>query len=285
MKNKTFQNATGSVSIPMTNDYLFKALLQKNSRVLKSLICSLLHFSPAQVKSVSVTNPIIPGEHITEKMIMLDVNVTFNNDSRINLEMQVVNEHNWCERSTYYACKNFTDLNQGDGYTSVKSTYQIGFLDFTLFPEHPKFYATYRLCDVRDHHIFTDKLSIGVVDLTNISLATTEDKRYNIDKWARLFKAQTWEDIKMLATEDSVIYDAAETIYQLSEDDRIRQECEAREDYIKRKHDMEKRQRELERSKRDLERQIAQKDCIIGEKDKEIARLKALLAQRGTDNS
>ena len=34
----------------------------------------------------------------------------------------------------------------------------------------------------------------------------------------------------MLATEDSVIYDAAETIYQLSEDERIRQECEARED-------------------------------------------------------
>ncbi len=75
----------------------------------------------------------------------------------------------------------------------------------------------------------------------------------------------------MLATEDSVIYDAAKTIYQLSEDERIRQECEAREDYIKRKHDMEKRQRELEKQ--------------LAEKDKEIARLKALLAQWGTDKT
>ena len=41
-----------------------------------------------------------------------------------------------------------------------------------------------------------------MVDLTNISLATAEDKRYNIDKWAKLFKAKTWEDIKMLAKQD-----------------------------------------------------------------------------------
>ena len=38
----------------------------------------------------------------------------------------------------------------------------------------------------------SDKLSISVVDLTRIDLATEEDLRYEIDKWAKLFKATTW---------------------------------------------------------------------------------------------
>jgi len=72
------------------------------------------------------------------------------------------------------------------------------------------------------------------VDLTRIDLATPEDQEYNIDKWARLFKAKTWEDIKMVAAKNRMIDDAATTIYQLTEDERIRQQCEAREDYLRR---------------------------------------------------
>ena len=82
----------------------------------------------------------------------------------------MVNEHNWPERSTIYACRNFSDLNKGEKYKDIKPVYQIGFLDYTLFPEHPSFYATYKLADVESHHIFTDKLTIGVVDLAEVKL-------------------------------------------------------------------------------------------------------------------
>lgn len=261
-----YQHATGPIPTRLTNDYLFKALLQKNACVLKSLICSLLHYSPDHVKDTTITNPIILGEDITDKSVVLDVNVTFNSGSRINLEMQVVNEKNWPERSTYYACKNFTDLNKGEKYVFVKPVFQIGFLDFTLFKDHPRFYSTYRLTEAREHYAFTNKLSIGIVDLTCIALATPEDKRYNIDAWAKLFKARTWEDIKMLAAQDVNISEAAATLYQLSADERIQQECEAREDYWKRQSGME-----------DL---IAEQAKALAEKDAEIERLKALLASK-----
>ena len=36
----------GKLTIPMTNDYLFRALLQQNNKVLTGLIASLLHLSP-----------------------------------------------------------------------------------------------------------------------------------------------------------------------------------------------------------------------------------------------
>ena len=281
---RIYQNATGAVPYKLTNDYLFKALLQRNKTVLKALISALLHLSPEQVEDADIKNPILPGDRITNKTVILDVNVLFNNGSRINLEMQVVNEHNWPERSTIYACRNFSDLNKGEKYKDIKPVYQIGFLDYTLFPEHPSFYATYKLADVKSHHIFTDKLTIGVVDLKNIALATPEDKLYNIHVWAQLFKAQTWEEIKMLAATSSIIDDAATTLYQLSEDERIRQECEAREDYWKREqglldemNETQERFAEAQKKIAEQEKALAEKDEALTEKDKEIAKLKAML--------
>ena len=77
----------------------------------------------------------------------------------------------------------------------------------------------------------------------------------------------------MLASQDVSLSDAAETIYQLSEDERIQQECEAREDFILRQQGME-----------DL---ISEKDQTISKlqdenasQKQEIARLKALLAAK-----
>ena len=290
---RIYQNATGAVPYKLTNDYLFKALLQRNKTVLKALISALLHLPPEQVEDADVKNPMLPGDRITNKTVILDVNVLFNNGSRINLEMQVVNEHNWPERSTIYACRNFSDLNKGEKYKDIKPVYQIGFLDYTLFPEHPSFYATYKLTDVKSHHIFTDKLMIGVVDLKNIELATPEDKLYNINKWAQLFKAQTWEEIKMLAATSSIIDDAATTLYQLSEDERIRQECEAREDYWKREqglldemNETQERFAEAQKKIADQEKTIAEQEKALTEKDEEIAKqqeeiakLKAMLAK------
>jgi len=265
-----YQNATGPMRYRLTNDYLFKQLLQRNQHVLKALICSLLHFSPDQVADAIVTNPIILGEQITDKTIILDVNVVFNNGSRINMEMQVVNERNWPERSTLYACRNFADLNEGEKYKDIKPVYQVGFLDFTLFPEQPVFYSTYKLMDLKTQHIFTEKLSIRIIDLTEINLATEEDKRYNIDRWARLFKAQTWEEIKMLAAQDTIMEDAATTLYQLSEDERIRMECWAREDRLKREQAREDLIEEQKQALAEKEQELAEKDLALQSKDQEL---------------
>lgn len=56
----------------------------------------------------------------------------------------------------------------------------IGFLDFTLFPEVPEFYATNLLMNIKNHHVFSSKFRLYVVDLSKIDLATEEDKYYEI---------------------------------------------------------------------------------------------------------
>lgn len=79
------------------------------------------------------------------------------------------------------------------------------------------------------NHPYTSKFVLNVLDLTHIELATEEDKTYGIDAWARLFKARTWEDLKMIAKQNSTLQQASETLYTLNCDQTIRDMARARE--------------------------------------------------------
>ena len=256
--NKT--NLTGPLTIPMTNDYLFRALLQQNNKVLKGLISSLLHLSLDEIISVEITNPIELGKSIDAKDFFLDIKVLLNSDTVINLEMQVINEHNWPERSLSYLCRSFDGLNRGENYLEAKPVIQISLLDFTLFPEYPEFYAKYQFLNVKNCIKYSDKLRLHVLDLTRIDIATKEDRQYQIDYWAALFKATTWEELKMLAEKNESIAEATETVYKLSEEEKIRLQCEAREDYYRRQRDAEILRERQERRMKEQERQMQENE-------------------------
>ena len=211
----------------------------------------------------------------------MDVNVLFNNSTYLDLEMQVANLYNWVDRSSYYLCRNFSNLKPNDDYSNVKASYQIGFLDFTLFPDDPCFYATNLLMNEQTHHIYTDKLRISVIDLTRIDLATEEDRHYQIDTWAQLFKATTWEEVRKLATQNPILAEAGETIYEVSQEEHQRQILEGREDARRQELGV---QRLIERTKK--ERDEAEKERAKAEKERDDALaqcdvLYALLREKG----
>ena len=110
----------GKLTIPMANDYLFRALLPPNNKVITDLIASLLHLFPSEITSVEITNPIVLGESTNDKTFFLDIRVDLNQNTLINLEMQVINEHNWPERSLSCLCREFDQLSTSQSYKSVK---------------------------------------------------------------------------------------------------------------------------------------------------------------------
>lgn len=70
--DRDFQNVNGKIPYNMTNDYMFRAVLQSNNKVLRGLICSLLHLAESEVNAVEITNPIILGETVNDKEFRLD---------------------------------------------------------------------------------------------------------------------------------------------------------------------------------------------------------------------
>ena len=264
-----WDEVSGPIGIPLTNDYLFRALLQRNNQVLKSLLCSLLHLNISDVHSVTITNPIELGKTITDKEFILDIRIELNRNTVINLEMQVANEGNWPERSLCYLCRAFDNLNSGDDYTAVKPAIHIGILDFTLFEDSPEFYATYRIMNEKTRRIYSDKLRLSVLDLSCIN------------HWASLFKATTWEELKMLAKSDKYLQDAVDSVYVLTQDEKIRQQCEAREDYRRRTAG---RERMLKEALEEKEKLAAEKQQLTSEKQQlseENQRLVQLLLENG----
>ena len=293
--NVSLENATGPVAIRMTNDYLFRALMQRNNKVLKALICSLLHLNINEISSVRIANPIELGKHIDDKDFCLDIKVELDQHTVINLEMQVLNEGNWPERSLVYLCRAFDNLSKGEDYAEIKPAIHIGILDFTLFPDFPEFFATYWLMNEKNRHVYSRKFRLSVLDLNQMELASEEDRKYKVDYWANLFKSTTWEELKMLAKSDEYIQEAVDTVYQLSQEEKIRLQCEAREDYNRRMRRMEKLLKENRQLTAEHEQVIAEKEKLEIEKaeietakaeveavkNAEIERLQQLLREHG----
>ncbi len=227
-----YLSATGKLHYNMTNDYMFRMVLQRDNITLKNLICSVLELSKESVLSVTIENAVEPGKAIDDKEQQLDILILLNNNTYINLEMQVENYNNWPMRSLSYLCRRFDNVTRGEDYNTVKPVYHIGFLDFTLFDDHPEFFAKYRLININDGHVYTDNFNLYVIELNHTELATQEDKAFEIDKWAKLFKAKTWEEIKMITKDNPSMNSTAESIYLSDADFLIREQCRRREDAI-----------------------------------------------------
>lgn len=111
-----------------------------------------------------------------------------------------------------------------------------------------------------------------MINLNQIELATEEDRKYGIDHWARLFKADTWEAIKRMAQENEYVSDAAETLLQSNQDLKIRSYCEAVEE-------ARRLRRGLELALEQAQAELRDKNDELQAQADEIARLKALLAE------
>ena len=269
------------IRYPLKNDYMFRAVFQSRPKALQGLCRSLLRLSPSDSLHIDLKNPIQIGAAIDNKEFVLDLALTINNSLYLNLEMQLYNDGYWPERSLSYTCRSFDNLNRGTQYKDVLPVLHIGFLDFTLFPEHPEFVAEYKMMNTNPvhHNIFSDKFRISVVDLTQIERATEEDKQYDIDLWARVLTATTWEEIDMLAKDNEYLRETSNAMYELDQDRLIRQQCQAREDFLYWERIKENRNKRVEAELANAKAELANKNAELEQQKAELEQQKAELAK------
>ncbi len=277
----TLQEATGKISYNMLNDYMFRIVMQNNPEALKNIIAAVLHIPPARILSLEVTNAIIPGKAISNKEFRMDVSVCFNDNTYVDIELQVRDQTDWTFRSLHYLCREYEEgLQRGDAYLVNHAAYQIGFLDYTLFPDHVKFFSAYEMCDIDDGYKFNSNFALFVIDLSQIDMATDADKATGLDKWCRLFKADTWDELKKLAKEDKLMEMIAEEVFKSNSDYAVRKRCQDREDYLRWKKWQETEFEKAQATIAAQEKALAEQAQALSDKDKEIERLKALLNEK-----
>ena len=94
----------------------------------------------------------------------------------------------------------------------------------------------------------------------------------------------------MHAQKDEYIEEAANTIYRLSQDEKVRLQCEAREDYYRRQrsvqHYIEEQAEQIaEKDSRiaDLDAALLERDSRIAEREADLKARDSLIAQKESD--
>ena len=277
----------GKLPYKLTNDYLFRAVFQTNKKVLKELMAAVLHLDSAEIRELDILNPILLGEAMNEKTCILDLFLLMNDYTRINIEMQVASTDYYMDRVLLYACRAYDNLERGENYQELKPVIHISLLADTPRTGEKKFYSENRVCDIRDGKIFSRNLGIIIVQLKENENADMPEIESGLDKWARLFLADTWEELQEMIKESEWMAETVYTLRNLTEDEKIRLGCEARDRY---EHDRAslygsgvregmrrgvEQGRLAEQANTERERQRAEAA------EAELGRLKALLREKG----
>ncbi len=87
-----------------------------------------------------------------------------NNNELINIEMQVSDFDNWPERSITYLGRSFDQTKSGGDDSDITTTIHIGILDFNLKHLTAEFYSEFKLMNVNNHEIYSDKFVLRVLN-------------------------------------------------------------------------------------------------------------------------
>ena len=231
--NEILQEINGEekVEYGLINDYMFRAVFQTSEEALRGLLSALLYIPEEEIVSCLICNPILLGDAIDEKTCILDIRVLLNGNRQINLEMQMGSVENWTDRSVFYLCRMFADMKKGLDYTQAKPSIHIGIMMKSPVPEDAAFYNEYALKNRRTVYEFTGKIALHVLDLSCLEQVSEEERNSPLYHWACVFKAKTWKEVLAMAEQSESIKKAVVTLRELSEDEKIRLQCEARERY------------------------------------------------------
>ena len=100
-----------------------------------------------------------------------------------------------------------------------------------------------------------------------------EDRRSGLVLWARLFKAESWEELIMLANENPVVDQTVSSVWQLSQDRAIREQMQRREEneYFW-ESTLESMRRKVEEAEREAEERVKEAEKKAKEASKEAVK-------------
>ena len=286
----TYETATGKIEFTLTSDMMFHYVMQKSKNALLGLVCALKGIPPTAVKDIIVTNPI--DLNSAGKETIMDIKLILNSEEIMNIELQVYPDKYWTSRSIIYLCRAYDNIGKSENYSLVKPTTLFCITDKDLLQNaEPEFYAKYRLSNLKNHRLYTDKFGINVLQLNHTEKATNEDINNNLVYWANLFKATTWEEFKSLAKNHPDIEEVGNLIFELNYDNQAKELLEGQRRYREQMNSQytagytdaeEKANAEKEQLHNKISEQeatIANKNAALEIKDAKIAQLEAELAK------
>lgn len=181
-----------------TNDFIFKKIFgqTKNADLLKDLLESIL--TDIKIYKVQINKDVsLERKMITDKLGILDVVATLNDDTKVNIEMQVKNYYNTIERSLFYGTgEYYQNLERGEEYINIPCSISIWITDYNVFEDGP-FHEKAKLKREYENKVLTDKLQLHYIQLPKFR---EKCKRISskLEEWLTFIENENLEEIKMI---------------------------------------------------------------------------------------
>ena len=208
-------------------DYAFKEIMMdEKARI--GFLSAILKLKPEDIKETQIQNTNLRKQSEKEKLGILDVRILMNNNTEIDIEIQLAAMNIWADRALFYLAKMYAEqISAGEDYTVFKKCVSISILDFKLFEHDPEFYSCFHIREDSRHFLYTDKMEFHVLELPKIPKELKEDSS-DIELWGRFIRAERKEEFDMLAEKNMYIGSAYQHLQMISQDEEKRLEYEAR---------------------------------------------------------
>ena len=221
--------------LDLKNDYVFKRIFAKpeNNKELKELVEAILN---QKIKTIVVTNPEISKNYKDEKLGVLDIRAYMDDDTIVNIEMQVSNVNTFIDRNISYSSRIIGEqLRIGDNYKILKRFISINLLGENLLRRnayhsiaHLKFEKAEpeKYVDMgyeKEQEVLTYKVEYHYIELKKF-LKKNPGISSKLEQWLWLIVGEE-DKVEMVSKENKTIEKVVEDLDEMSADEKERWEA------------------------------------------------------------
>ena len=203
------------ILVSLKSDFAFKAFFE-DEQIRTRFISDVTGIPYKSIKSAKLIPTTLIKWWRKQKGGFLDVVILLNDDTKINIEMQIRKQKFWTKRQLYYLARTYSDdLGMGQNYDKLKKCIVISILDFNL-TEDKEYHSKYTLRD-QNNREHTDLFEVHVIELRK-----TLKEGNPINDWIRLFNAESEADLSHIITENEGVQRGMEVVKTLSLSKKLR---------------------------------------------------------------
>ena len=228
MTNEQVHITKETRKLVMKDDIMFKAFFSRagNEKFLKSFLNAILE-EEIKIKKV-IHDARLEQIAREEKYGILDLDVELENGKIINIEMQMKNNNNMEERTTFYAGKKISEqLEIGYNYKQLKKVIIISILNYN-FIDLPEYVTkTVRVADKHREYEINNNVEYYYIELKKFR-EQNPDMKEPINQWLAFIDMERGDLLEMAEKENKTIKEAKEYYEVLTGEAELKRLAEIR---------------------------------------------------------
>ncbi len=223
-------------------DFVFKCIFgnEKQPEILISFLNGVFDLPyEKRIVKVEIENPHLKKEEIEDKYSILDIKATANDETKIDIEIQIANKYDMIPRTLYYLSKLIEgQLKEKDQYKKLMKSVTINILDFKILTENDRIHNSFVFKEKETNEVLTELAEIHFIELEKLRIKKDIDKNSLLNEWLMFIENPESEEIEMIAKKIPEIKEAKKTLEILSLDKKARMTYEQRQKALKDKISM-----------------------------------------------